>query len=202
MYVPAQKIEGLVKKGAHMNERPCNLYVRVNPSEKRWEASNGKALVAIPLELEEGEKATEHFFSPTDITRARKATGGRPRLSSCQGGVITLADGSTLPLQTPGRTGWPDFNSATPEPGNRPPDLCIDSGLLLTLAKGLSGSKDNPGYVGLWFKKTDEGYDFNAAIYVRPFNGDGYGAIMPLSRPDKDCELKPHNSKTDKKVRG
>jgi len=195
MYVPVQKIEGVVSDDPH---REALRHVRLNPETKSLEATNGKALVVLPIELEDGEEAKERFFSSEDIKRARKAGGryARARLSEVPAG-FGLADGSTIPAQSLDGPHYPDFSAVVPKPGNRPPDIYLDAELLLAVARGLSASKDHPGFVGLWFAKKEGQYEFDDAIYVRACEGDGYGVVMPLTRRDMRHELTPHNLTTE-----
>lgn len=132
-------------------------------------ATNGKAMAAVPVELQEGD--AQGYVSADVLKTARKQAGRLKQACVKLNGVATLPDESTMPRHGKAKDGeFPKWRNVWPEfDGKSTVRVAIDAELLADLAKAM-GTRG----VVLKFVLPKEGSAADSAIEARPC-GVGHG---------------------------
>jgi len=185
LQLSGHKIESVIDRPEkHDLKRPTD-HPYYDATKSRIIATNGKALVVVPVASLDDTQSDASGPIPVDALKAARKHGNRQRLSL--NGDARLLDGTSLPRPESNGT-YPDVDSVippAPEEG-RVPDLCIDADLLYRLAQAIA-SDGKAGIVDLYFNSMDRAaMRIMQAIRVHSRNSDGAIGVIMSCRPPNE----------------
>lgn len=166
-----------------------NVYV--SPKDRVAVATNGHALVAVRVEVDEGEESefVQPFLLPAAVVKAIHASGtkrfpGRFEMRGGEKAEVCWSDpksGVLMRSPTLPADGFPDWAKVVPDPGNAV--IAFNPWLLVRLAEAAGAEKESACEVELV-----TGPDNTKAFHVRIPRMNGNGPKVAIQMPCRMME--------------
>lgn len=174
MLIPDHKIEGCVSKEV---VRYALNKVNLNVKRSRLEATDGKMLAVVPVELDPAD--TGGLIEPKQIAEGRKIAkkykGKKPEMAV--DGCVKFMDGSTQPRPNDAGT-YPDVDGVLFKKPEGPADLTVNAEALHTLSMALSQNHGGFPNVRIWVVKDDKGVPDKIYVEAQRCADGAFGILM------------------------